>query len=183
VGYCGQLKNTRTQEAGGKQMLRKLLDNKSNNVEFYIKMLVVIFAAIMPLFFIFSVGYKFSISSYWETSMQPLFILINASTSYHLFAVRSWRWRPSAIMLLALTAFSVTEYADAHNILAVLFFVSCLIPLYITHHYRHFFWIYLATLPIMIFDMMAGESFAIFTLCVYHGLMLLKIRKIKNRHK
>lgn len=163
--------------------LRRLLDNKSINVEFYIKMLVVIFAAIMPFVFIFSVGCRFSISEYWETSMQPLFILVNASTSYHLFAVRSWRWRPSAILLLTLTAFSVTEYSDIHNILAILFFLSCLIPLYITHHYKYLFWIYLSTLPIMIFNMLAGESLAVFTLCVYHGLMLLKIRKIKNRHQ
>lgn len=164
-------------------MLKDLLDIKSTNVEFYIKMFVVILAAIMPIFFFFSVGYKFSISSYWESSMQPLFILINASTSYHLFSDRNWRWRPPAIMLLSLTAFSVTDYAIVHNVLATLFFISCLIPLRTTHHYRYFFWIYLSTLPFMIFDMLLGESLAVFILCIYHGLMLLKIYRLKNRNK
>jgi len=149
-----------------------------STIDFYIKILVIIIAALMPLIFIAFVGYEISLSTYWETSMQPFFIIVNASTSYHLFAVRNWRWRPSAIMLLALTAFSVTEYENVHNILAVLFFVVSLIPLYITNHYKYFFWIYLVTLPVMIYDMMLGESLAIFTLCFYHGLMLFKIRKL-----
>jgi len=149
-----------------------------STLDFYIKMLVIIIAALMPIIFLASVGYEISLSAYWATSMQPLFIIINASTSYHLFAIKNWKWRPSAILLLALTSFSVTDYENVHNILAVLFFVVSLIPLYITNHYKYFFWIYLAILPIMIYDMLLGESLSILTLCVYHGLMLIKIRKL-----
>jgi hypothetical protein len=128
----------------------------------------------------FSCGYKPSLSTYWETPMQPLFIIINASTSYHMFAISNWRWRPSAVMLLTLTAFSVTDYGTTHNVLAVLFFVVSLLPLYLSKRYKYCFWLYLGTLPVMIYDMLLGEILAIFILCLFHGLILLKIKKLKD---
>jgi len=150
------------------------------NLDIQIKLFVVLLAGIAPVFMLIMSGYKPSLSTYWETSMQPLFIITNASTSYHMFAIRNWKWRPSAILLLALTAFSVTDYGTIHNVLAVLFFVVSALPLYFTNHYKNLIWIYIITLPVMIYDMLLGEILSIFVLCIYHGLILLRIKKIKD---
>lgn len=149
--------------------------------DYYIKLFVIALAAVAPIIMILVSGYQPSLSTFWKTDMQPLFIITNASTSYHLFAVRNWRWRPSAILLLALTAFSVADYAMAHNILAVLFFVVSAVPLFMTHHFKYMKWVYLAALPLMIHDMLLGEIFAIIALCVYHALILFKIKKLGDR--
>ena len=136
-------------------------------------------AALMPLFFFIFQGYQPSISNYWETPMQPFFIIINASTSYHLYGIKNWRF--SAVFLLFLTAFSVTDFQLIHNIVAVLFFIYCLYPLYITKRYEFMFWVYLLSLPLMFFDILLGESLAVLSLCIYHGLVLLKVNKLSER--
>lgn len=150
------------------------------NLDVRIKIFVVFLAAISPIIMVLVSGYKPSLSTFWETPMQPLFIITNASTSYHMFAIRNWRWRPSAVMLLTLTAFSVTDYGTIHNVLAVLFFVVSLLPLYLSNRYKFCFWLYLATLPVMIYDMLLGEILAILILCLFHGLILFKIKRIKD---
>jgi hypothetical protein len=111
--------------------------------------------------------------------MQPLFIITNASTSYHLYGIKNWRL--SAFLLLFLTAFSVTDFGMIHNVVAVLFFVVCIFPLYMARHYRFVFWVYLAALPVMIGNMFVGESIAVAALCLYHGLVLMKVKRLANR--
>ena len=144
--------------------------------EFHIRLFVIILAAITPLILFVTQGHLFSISEYWETSMQPLFIITNAATSYYLYGIK--RWRLSALFLLLLTAFSVSLYPNTHNVLAVLFFVVSLFPLYLTKHFRLCFWAYLFSLTVMMFDMMIGESIAVFFLCLHHLLILLKISRV-----
>lgn len=142
-------------------------------------MFVIILAALTPLILFWTQGYLPSISSYWETPMQPLFIITNASTSYHLYGIKNWRL--SAFLLLFLTAFSVTDFALIHNIVAVFFFITCLYPLYLSRHYRFVFWIYLASLPLMIPSLFIGESIAVVALCLYHGLVIFKIKRLSKR--
>ena len=144
--------------------------------DFHTKMFVIILAALMPLILFLTQGYLPSISAYWETPMQPLFIITNASTSYHLYGIKSWRL--SAFLLLLLTAFSVTDYGMIHNIVAVLFFISCLFPLYTTNHYKFVFWVYLAAMPIMIGSMFVGESIAVIAMCLYHALVLIRVKRL-----
>lgn len=151
--------------------LRKIKD-----LDFYVRMFVIVLSAIMPLILLLSQGHLFSISKYWNTPMQPLFIMVNAMTSFYLFSIKNWKL--PAVFLLLLTAFSVEYHHLAHNILAIIFFVVSLIPLKLTNHYKAFFWIYLGTLPVMLFDMFLGESLAVFTLCFYHGIILWKVHKL-----
>jgi hypothetical protein len=143
--------------------------------EFHIRLFVILLAAIMPLVLFLSQGHMFSISTYWETDMQPLFIITNAATSYYLYGIK--RWRLSALFLLLLTAFSVSLFPNVHNFLAVLFFVVSLFPLYTTKLFRFCFWAYLVALPVMFFDMMIGESIAVFFLCLHHFLILMKLQR------
>jgi hypothetical protein len=84
-------------------------------------------AAIAPFIYIGSIGELPSISSYWITPMQPMFIIVNASTSYFLFSLN--RWRIPAVMLLLLTAFSFNTNESLHNIFAICFFLFNFYPL------------------------------------------------------
>lgn len=151
-----------------------------SKAEYYLRMAVILLALTTPIIFLLSEGYLPSISSYWRTPVQPLFIIANAATSYYFFGSHN-SWKIPAIFLLLLTAFSVDSYPMVHNITAVLFFLSCLIPLHKTHHYQEFFWIYLSSVVFMPLSMTLGESLAISVLCVYHALMLHKIYRIQKK--
>jgi hypothetical protein len=148
--------------------------------EYFLRMSVITLAFITPIIFLVTEGYLPSISNYWRTPLQPLFIISNASTSYYFFESHN-RWRIPAVFLLMLTAFSVDSYPLVHNILAIIFFVSCLIPLYKTKHYKMFFWAYVCSVLFMPISITLGEFLSISVLCIFHGLMINKIYKIKKK--
>ena len=147
--------------------------------QYLIRISVVVFAMITPFVLYLTQGYKPSISEYWNTPMQPLFILSNAATSYYLFSNN--KWKLSASLLLLLTAFSVESYLKVHNVLAICFFLSNLYPLYITKHYRFCFWLYLASLTLMPLSIILGETVAVIFLSLQHGLILRKIYSLHKR--
>jgi hypothetical protein len=95
--------------------------------EYLIKLLVIIVSIIYPIILISIEGELGSISQYWNTSLQPLFISANVMTAYFFFSVQNWKL-PSYFLVL-LTAFSVELYPTTHDIIATLFFLSCLLPL------------------------------------------------------
>lgn len=152
---------------------------KISEVEYYVRMLVMILAAASPLIFLATQGYEPSLSSYWRTGAQPMFIIINATTSYYLYGIT--RWKPAAIMLLLLTAFSVQDYMVLHNILAIIFFISCLYPLHQNNHFKRlYFYLYLSVLPLMALNLLLAEALAIIILCLYHAKILTRIYKLQK---
>ena len=125
------------------------------------------------------IGYLPSISTYWKTEAQPLFIMANAITSYYLFSVQGWRI--SSFMLLFLTAFSVELFPKSHNIMAIAFFIMNIIPLWKSTRYRYMLIPYVGSLAILPFSITIAEMFAIDTLCIYHGLRLNAAITLKNK--
>lgn len=148
--------------------------------EYIMRMSVIALAFITPIIFLITEGYLPSISNYWRTPLQPLFIIANASTSYYFFGSHN-RWRIPAVFLLMLTAFSIDSYPMTHNIVAILFFISCIIPLYKTKHFKGFFWAYLCSVAFMPLSITLGEFLSISVLCVFHALMIHKIYKVKKK--
>tara|TARA_R110000803_G_C11952123_1_gene317811 strand:+ start:178 stop:648 length:471 start_codon:yes stop_codon:yes gene_type:complete len=146
--------------------------------DYQLRMGVVIFAFIAPIIYLLH-GPQISLSSYWNTEMQPLFILANAVTSFYLYQIKNWR--PSALVLLLLTAFSLDLYPSIHNGLAILFFIVTLYPLGMTNHYKWIFWMYVGSLGILPFSMLGAEIIAIWALCLHQLLMLRKLYKLSNR--
>jgi len=140
--------------------------------QYLLRIVVIILAAIFPFICLISHGYLPSLSSYWNTELQPLFIIANAATAYYLYSLP--KWRMSALMLLMLTSFSLTLFPGMHNILAVLFFIINVYPLVKTNHFRWCISIYLVSLLALPFSMMIAEIIAIDTLCLYHLLFLNK---------
>jgi len=147
-----------------------------SSYQYRLRMVVILLAAISPFICILTNGYKPSISSYWDTSLQPLFIITNAATSYYLFSLSNWKI--SALSLLLLTAFSLTMYPGMHNAIAVIFFISNLYPLFKSNKFRWCFWIYITALIALPFSMTISEIIAIDSLCIYHVLLLNKAYRI-----
>lgn len=149
--------------------------------EFWVKMSVIILAALTPFIFLFSEGHMKSISSYWLTDMQPLFIISNAATSYYLFEFK--RWRPSAFFLLLLTAFSVKYHPEFHTFLAIIFFIITLIPLYYSNHFKFIIYIYVSSLPFLYVSLFTAETICVISLCLFHALTLIKSYRIQHMRK
>jgi hypothetical protein len=145
-----------------------------------IKIAVILIAVISPFIMIGTQGFMPSISSYWTTPMQSLFIITNASTSYFLFSTRTWRI--PAIFLLGLTAFSVENFQILHNCLAVIFFITNIFALYKIRRFRLFIPIYVVSAIWLLHSITLAEIWAILVLCVYHLILLVSWKNIRS-HK
>lgn len=150
------------------------------NFDFYKRLFVVLVAILQPFIIYFVCGNIESISSSWVTILQPLFIITNAMVSYFFFDLP--KWRIPAVSLLLLTAFPTTEYKIFHDIVAILFFLSCIYPMTILKRFRYYLIIYLFSLIVGIFfGLFWMETWGIVTLCVYHLHLMLFTHRIVSR--
>ena len=101
---------------------------KTDRTNFMIKIAIIILSFISPLIMFFTYGEMGSISSYWNSPLQPLFILSNALTTYVFMDLP--KWKLSGILLFMLTIFSVEYYPSLHNVFAISFFVVNIYPIY-----------------------------------------------------
>lgn len=145
--------------------------------------LVVFLAMLQPIIIVCVFGVDFpSISSTWETMLQPLFIITNAVTSFFFFSMK--RWKIPSFFLLMLTAFSVDFSPMFHNILATLFFLTCVYPLIYIKRFSYYVFIYVFGLFVWwLFGLFWFEVFNVYVLCAYHLHLMLYGRRLKNRHK
>jgi len=135
--------------------------------EFLIKLLVIIVSFIYPFVLLSVEGELGSISQYWNTSLQPLFITANVMTAYFFFSIDNWKL-PSYFLVL-LTAFSVQLYPTTHDVIATLFFISCLIPLFKSKRFKYYAYFYFVSIPIgLISGLLWLEIWGMFILCLYH---------------
>jgi hypothetical protein len=77
------------------------------------------------------------------------------------------------------TAFSVKLYPNTHNILAVLFFISCIYPLFKSKRLKFYGYLYLIS-PIIgiLFGLLYLEIYNIIILCAYHLHLLIRMLHI-----
>ena len=143
--------------------------------------LISIAIAMMFPFIIIQFGDKQSLSAYWTTLAQPLFIIMNAVTSYFLFS--SDRWQMPGLLLLLLTAFSVPSWPVLHNIFAFTFFITSLFPMLAAHRLRWYLFPYFIGAAAMYFNLLIGEIICIETLCVYNMHMVLYKHWLLKKHK
>jgi hypothetical protein len=145
-----------------------MMFNEMIKRDLYIKIFVIVMAIAQPMIILLVCGEDIkSISSSWQTNLQPLFIITNAITSYLFFDIP--KWKIPAFLLLTLTAFSVDFTPIFHNIVATLFFLSCIYPLTIINRLKYYVYIYLFSLVIWLkFRLFWFEVWGIYTLCCYH---------------
>jgi hypothetical protein len=140
--------------------------------DFYIKLFVIILSIIQPFIFLSICGELWSISSYWRTPLQPMFIIVNAATSYFFFSTD--KWLVPSILLLLLTAFSLDLYPTIHNVIAGLFFFSCTYPLLTLKRFRFFGILYLFSLFVfLLLGMLWFEIYCVLILGSYHLTILI----------
>lgn len=144
------------------------------------KWITVAVAILSPFIMIAWIGEMQSISAYWNTMAQPLFIFTNAVTSYFLFTTH--HWKIPAILLLLVTAFSVAMYPVAHNIFAVLFFITCFWSMWQLHRFRWYLILYILSGALTISHLLYGEVFAITIICIYHAHVMLYVNFLKKNH-
>ena len=148
--------------------------------DFIRRLFVIVLAILQPFIIYFYCGELSSISQSWETNLQFLFILTNALVSYFFFEIDEWKI-PSMFLLL-LTSFSVPDHFWLHNIFAILFFLSCLIPLYLTKRFKFYLPIYLLSILFWIFNgFFWMETWGILTLCAYHLHLMIYGYLLLNR--
>lgn len=139
------------------------------------------FASVVPIILVVCHGPLYSLSQYWSTPYQPLFILSNAITAYFFFSTPNWRI-PSFFLIL-LTAFSLEWYSNIHDILALCFFITCAHSLYNANRLNHYYVLFILALCIMPFSLLYGEILAILLLCGYHAQILIYKHRLDNRHE
>ena len=122
-----------------------------------------------------------SVSAFWNTASQPLFIIMNAVTSYFLFS--SDRWQMPGLLLLLLTAFSVPSWPVLHNIFAFTFFITATFPIALGRRLSWYLLPYAVGCFIMYFNLLIGEIICIETLCVYHMHLVLYKYWLLKKHK
>jgi len=148
-----------------------------NRNDFILRIIVIIIAAISPFIYIASIGELPSISSYWKSPLQPMFIIVNACTSYFFFSTR--RWEISSVMLLLLTAFSFENNFTLHNIFAILFFLFNAYPIYLNKRIRCLIIPYLLSLVLINYSILYAEISAILILCIFHLISLIMYMRIQ----
>jgi len=135
---------------------------------FDLRYLVIILAMLLPIVIVIMFGVDFpSLSSSWQTVLQPLFIITNAVTSFYFFSLN--RWKIPSVFLMLLTAFSVDMSPMFHNILAGGFFLTCLYPLMWFKRFSYYVYIYLFSGVIWwLFGLFWFEVWGVYTLCIFH---------------
>jgi hypothetical protein len=150
-----------------------------SKIELSIRTATLIITIIAPFACIATYGWEYSYSQYWNTPLQPLFILSNIITAYYLFD--SERWKIPAVFLTLLVGFSVEDYLSIHNLMAVSFFLACVGPLWLTNHFKWILWPYLVCIVIVFYDLLLAEILAMGCLVLFHGLMLYKYKRLNKQ--
>ena len=140
------------------------MENLVNNI--YVKFFVMTLSMVSPFIYMWISGHQDSISGYWETSIQPLFIFVNASTSYYLFSIKNW-WIP-AFFLMLLTSFSVTNFFVVHHIFAIAFFFFCGVSILKSKIKIYILPYLLSLIPLAFGSLIWAEIMGILTICLFH---------------
>ena len=138
---------------------------------FFVRLAAILTAALTPFILIICFGQQNSLSQYWETSGQPLFITANVITSYFFFTIKEWR-TPSYFLVLV-TAFSVQSFPMVHNILAILFFAAAGYSFYHVRRFKWYFVAFILCLPLLSYSLLHAEIGGILVLCAYHAHILI----------
>ena len=152
------------------------MENLVNNI--YVKFFVMTLSMVSPFIYMWISGHQDSISGYWETSIQPLFIFVNASTSYYLFSIKNW-WIP-AFFLMLLTSFSVTNFFVVHHIFAIAFFFFCGVSILKSKIKIYIFPYLLSLIPLAFGSLIWAEIMGILTICLFHIHRYVKFNIINS---
>ena len=161
-------------------MIKSFLSKLGSLKEFHVKILAIFFALITPFIMVTSGDTLGSISQYWSTQYQPLFIMSNVICSYFFFSLKNWKI-PSLFLLLV-TSFNHYQFNILHNIFAVSFYFACLHSLYQNKRFILYRILFILSMVLYPYSIILGEISSIVILCSHHlRVMLYKESLIKLR--
>jgi hypothetical protein len=146
-----------------------------------IRAILVTIALLAPFIYITLCGEQQSLSTYWRTPIQPMFLLVNVCVSYFFFVTKDWRI--PGILLLLLTCIHLDTINILHNVLAIAFFISTTV---IIHKAKRHSWLSILLICSAFFlfkSILWAEIAAIGVICIYHGLLLIEWGKTLNARK
>ena len=149
--------------------------------EFYVKLVAIFLSIVSPFIMIFNRGILDSLSQYWGTPFQPLFIVSNIICSYFLFSLK--KWKIPSFFLLLLTGFNWYEFQIAHNIFAAGFYFSCLYSLFLNKRFLIFKFLYITSILLYPYSILLGEIVSITILCSFHLKILLYKEKLEKKKR
>ncbi len=145
---------------------------------YYWRLSTIVGCCLYPILCVLIDGYEISLSKYFHTSVQPLYLLCNIATVYYFLQLKDWSI--PGVLLLFLTIFSVDKYMMLHNIFAVAFFLSVFYALTRSKRYTYLKYIFMIGLVCCAYSLLLGEIICIFTASLHHYLFLLKFKTIKE---
>ena len=164
-------------------MIKSLLSKFRSLKEFHVKIFAVFFALITPFIMVTSGEELGSISQYWDTQYQPLFIISNVICSYFFFSLKNWKI-PSLCLFLV-TAFNHYQFNILHNIFAVSFYFACLYSLYQNNRFILYRILFVFSMVLYPYSIILGEVTSIVVLCSHHLRVILykeKLNKLRNNN-
>lgn len=148
-------------------------------VDFLLRGGLILLGLIYPCIMYHWIGPLPSISEYFMTPAQPIFLLINAGTSFYFVTTRNWRI--PGILLLALSCFSLDFYPVAHTIIAALFFLWSLFAVLAGKRYRFLSIGMLLSAYGLYHSIFLAEVLAVFFICIYHFLILYDMYELYRK--
>ena len=151
------------------------------NRDYLIRIFVIILAFTFPFICLSYGETRESISSYFNSSLQPIYIISNTLTAYLLYSLD--KWKCPAIFLLFLVAFPLEGYKIVHNIFAYGFFFSCFAPIFKHNRLKLYSIPYLLSLIFLMDSFLWTEIVCILTLCIFHGHLLYLKYSVDTKRK
>ena len=155
-----------------KEILKKFYPLK----EFHVKIAVVCLSVITPFIMITSDDILGSISQYWDTQYQPIFIISNIICSYFFFSLKNWKI-PSLFLVL-ITSFNHYQFNILHNIFAVSFYLACLYSLFQNKRFTLYRILFILSIALYPYSIILGEITSIVILCSHHLRVILYQEKL-----
>ena len=140
---------------------------------------LILLGLIYPCIIYHWIGPLPSISEYFMTPAQPIFLLINAGTSFYFVTTKNWRI--PGILLLALSCFSLDFYPTFHTVVAALFFVWSMFSIATGKRYSIISVGVLLSALGLYHSLFFAEVLAIFFICMYHFLILYDIYELQRK--
>ena len=140
-----------------------------------------ILGILCPMIMILSFPEIKSLSGFWNTPLVPLFVIMNIVTAYFFYLLPNWK--VSGVLLFLLTAFPVNYFNQFHNVLAVVFFISCMYAISKSSRYSWLVFPFIVAVIVSAKSLFWGEVIAIYVICTYHLLTLRKRVKITKQRK
>ena len=157
----------------------KLSNAQLTPIGFLLRGGLILLGLIYPCIIYHWIGPLPSISEYFMTPAQPIFLLINAGTSFYFVTTKNWRI--PGILLLMLSCFSLDFYSTFHTVIAALFFLWSLAAVIVGKRYRFLsICMFLSTFGLF-HSIFLAEVLAIFFICMYHFLILYDMYEIYRK--